>query len=637
MSVRQAILQRLRASSNAAVEPAVEAALAHATPREQRELAEVLLTRGRRPGWIALVRCFHQLPDDLQDYLLEHPKDLFGPLSDTMDDGRGAGRVNVIEIVRKAADPKLLFLLTEALSDGRAEVRQLAAAAILEAIRRYQAMRLAAWEKAGDPVDPAAPVHAPPDPAHLRRAVDFALRQFKTHRNDQVVLAALLFERQQDSPLWAIFEDPYEETTRTAIQILRQFSDPSLITAALLALGSPLKSAAIAGLSYCDNPAALPALAQESYRLLDAELAHPMQAVAHPRLLMNLPTTPLADPQRWFDYFRLVDHMAMAPPQKLPWLLWLNDNLPKGPQRRPAKLLLIRALAALRTPDAFQVLMTATNDPDEAVARSAARCIVSRRQSDWRACSNTLLQSPHESVRKLVSQAVTPGQFERLWHDYLRLPPAVQVLSTRTLSETDSQFNDMLRGKLSSADPVDNAQGLKMLLTLQNLKPFRDQIISLCAHGDPRIVATAVRLVGRLEDARFKDLLEAAARHHDPRVRANAIESMEQLHVADRSQQVLAMLNSRFNRERANAIRAISHFNFSTARECLLRMLADAAPQHRISALWVVGQLDLLEIVRQVGTLARRDPNQHVRKRAEEVLQQLQDAAAAASGLPLNR
>jgi HEAT repeat protein len=98
---------------------------------------------------------------------------------------------------------------------------------------------------------------------------------------------------------------------------------------------------------------------------------------------------------------------------------------------------------------------------------------------------------------------------------------------------------------------------------------------------------------------------------------------MEELHVADRSQQVLTMLNSRHNRERANAIKAIGQFNFATARECLLRMLADANPLHRVSALWVVGQLDLLEIMRQVSAIARRDPNLRVRKRAADMLETL--------------
>jgi HEAT repeat protein len=106
---------------------------------------------------------------------------------------------------------------------------------------------------------------------------------------------------------------------------------------------------------------------------------------------------------------------------------------------------------------------------------------------------------------------------------------------------------------------------------------------------------------------------------------------MDDLHIADRSQQVLAMLNSRHNRERANAIKALGHFDFATARECLGRMLSDPNPLHRMSALWVVNQLHLLETLRQISTMSRRDPNAHVRKRAAEMLETLSGTLAALS------
>src|SRR3974390_518205 len=98
MSVREALLKHLAMSRNAAVEGAVEAALGQALPHEQRQLADALLERNRRPGWVALVRAFHNLPEELQNHLLDLPKDLFGPLSDTMEDDAGSGRMNVIAI-----------------------------------------------------------------------------------------------------------------------------------------------------------------------------------------------------------------------------------------------------------------------------------------------------------------------------------------------------------------------------------------------------------------------------------------------------------------------------------------------------------------------------------------------------------
>ena len=222
-----------------------------------------------------------------------------------------------------------------------------------------------------------------------------------------------------------------------------------------------------------------------------------------------------------------------------------------------------------------------------------------------------------------VNTARAESAFEKTWTEYPKLPPVVQHTVTRAADDKDPRFAELLRAKLSSSVPHEIGQGLKMLSALTDLNPYRGQIITLCGNPDARIVAIAVRLVGRLEDPRLKDLLEAAAHHNDPRVRANAVESMGTLHIADRSQQVLTMLNSRNNRERANAIKAISEFDFATARECLSRMLSDPNPIHRISALWVVSQIHMLEVVRQVSAIARKDPNIRVRRRAADMLETL--------------
>ncbi len=246
--------------------------------------------------------------------------------------------------------------------------------------------------------------------------------------------------------------------------------------------------------------------------------------------------------------------------------------------------------------------------------------------------AHILPKSPHEAVRNMAARVLPARQepgFNRVWNTYPQMPPAIQNAIARTATSQDPGFAEQLRIKLASSAPLDLAQGLKMLGSIADLVPYRGHIIALCGHVDARIAAVAVRLLGRLEDPKLKDLLEAATHHPDPRVRANAIESMETLHIAGRSQQVLAMLNSRHNRERANAIKAISQFDFTTASDCLARMLADPNPMHRISALWVVSELKMLAMIRQVSSIARRDPNPRVRRRAAEMMETVNGNANA--------
>ncbi len=628
MSARPAILKKLAESHNLAVERAVELALADAAPHEQAQLAEVLLERNQRPGWVAMIRAFHKLDPVIQQKLLQRPRDLFGPLADTMQDPEGPARENVIAIVQQCTDVRLVYLLAEALMDARPEVRAMAGNSLLEVVRRH-------WE-AVHGTSPAASAPDPEDNVQIKRAIDIALRHFKTHRQASALFAALLHERQQDAPLWAYFQDLYDDRTRAATIILRAPSEPALAAALLLALGSGLKPAAIAGLSAIESPQIAAAIAESSFRLLDPILREPAQHVTHLKILPAVRKNPPWNLANWAQWLRLIEAVGMQPAERLSALIRFLESAPDVPEAAAWKISAARAMAATAQPEAGILLAKLARDPDERVARCAARWLLASTSLEWKQrAADALPKSPHLSVQRLATLAQPAAReaenqpaktlatrgFERAWNDYQKMPPAVQHSTARSVA-SDSAFNEQLRAKLQGA-VVDVAQALKMLNSLPDLVPYRSQIISLCGHQEPRIAAMAIRLVGRLGDPKLKDLLEAAAHHADARVRANAVESMEELHIADNSQRVLAMLNSRHSRERANAIKAIGSFDFNTAKECLSRMLTDSSPLHRMSALWVVGQLNLIEVLRQVSNISRRDPNLRVRSRAAEMIETL--------------
>ena len=150
------------------------------------------MTRNRRPGWVALIRIYDRLDPEIQDMLLAHPRDLFGPLSETMSDAEGSARENVITIVSRCADGKLVYLLAEALTDGRPEVRTLAGASLLEAVRKNRS--------------PDQPLEAASDNlAGMQRAIHFALRQYRSHRQQAAIIAALLFEHSKTQRYGHIF------------------------------------------------------------------------------------------------------------------------------------------------------------------------------------------------------------------------------------------------------------------------------------------------------------------------------------------------------------------------------------------------------------------------------------------------
>ncbi|MGN6367946.1 MAG: HEAT repeat domain-containing protein [Phycisphaerae bacterium] len=619
MPARQAILSALTASANHAVEHAIEFALPTALPHEQEQLADVLLERNRRPGWVALIRNFHALSDAVQTKIVSRPRDLFGPLAECSHEPEGPTRQNVITVVRRLADGKLVYLLAEALMDARPEVRELAGKTLLEAIRN------ALVQHQLEPDEQAAVDR------QIARALDFTIRQFRTHRQQSALLAALLYERQTTGKIWNFFQDTYEEITRAATTLLRAPADSGLGNALFLALASPLRAAAMAGITSADGPAG-ESLARNSFRLLDPALREPARAIQNLKSISAVRKEVPWSLATWPAWLRLVEAVGLDPSKRLAIYSRMLETMPADlpPATIIWKLELLRALFDIPLADAAKLICPLTADPDERVARCAARYLAHKRRPEWRNLAIAALsRSPHLSLRRMavslqpLSASRTDAGFEKAWTEYPKLPPVVQHATTRAADDKDPNFAERLRIKLSSNLPHEIAQGLKMISALPDLAPYRGQIITLCGNPDARIAAIAVRLVGRLADPRLKDLLEAAAHHNDPRVRANAIESMELLHIADRSQQVLTMLNSRHNRERANAIKAISQFDFATARECLSRMLADPNPMHRISALWVVSQIHMFEVVRQVSAIARKDPNLRVRRRAADMLQTL--------------
>src|SRR4051812_20868723 len=134
MSTRAAILARLTSSANLAVERAIETALPTSRGTEQHQLADVLMQRNHRAGWVALIRTFHTLEESVREKMLARPRDLFGPLAETMQDSDGPARENVIGIIQRCSDVHLVYLLAEALTDARPEVRTIAANSLLEAV-----------------------------------------------------------------------------------------------------------------------------------------------------------------------------------------------------------------------------------------------------------------------------------------------------------------------------------------------------------------------------------------------------------------------------------------------------------------------------------------------------------------------
>jgi HEAT repeat protein len=311
-------------------------------------------------------------------------------------------------------------------------------------------------------------------------------------------------------------------------------------------------------------------------------------------------------------------------------VLWL-DGLPLTAARRiealdPAqagqsptvRLLALRRLIGLGEPDAQHTIAAFCFDADSLIARIALRYLVHHRYEQLPALLARLSSSPHPRVRRLAEAHLAPTGFARLWAAWPRLDRRTRITAGRALIKIDPKLNHKLAQCLHAPSPDDRLQALSMIRLLKLETFFEQELFALNDDADPRVVSSVVAAMPALGDSpQVRRRVIMALKHDDDRVCSNAIEAIEALGIEAAAAPVLQRFAERGeNRSRATAIKALMQLPMSQAIGELARMLDDDQPTHRVSALWVVRQLELLGLVHKVAALAKADPQPDVRKRA---------------------
>ncbi len=622
-----AILTALQTTSNRAANQAVLLALrCKDAPEHQVRLCEALLARQERSARVALIKAYDAVAPAAQQLIADQGLALFGALGEAVRDEEGAARTNVVALVEKIGHPRLAFLLADALKAHDRATQSAAAQTLLHLIRNH-VLSCDAGENGG-----AAAVPAPgkggqgvaaQDTEALSRALIEALRLYAMHNQEAVVQAAMEFQREVGCASWQALEKrdtPYHGLVTGA---LRQGRTASIARLAVLGLQTDLKEAAAAGILAPGSPEFARALFYQAYRWRDSSLAAVVGGLDPRGLLEQIKQFP---PDAGVQPGVILALGAMRGGE--PWAMRLATALPMmpDPEAVSARLLALHTLINTKSADCARAILRMAADPDVRIARMAARAIMRGKGAAYKACAQKLTETRRPAA-ETTGRAGTVGA-PGIPRPVGRLSPETPVQTPRTNGAAGASAYALafhLREKLNSADVDDLVGGLKLLGAVDDLAPYRVQIIKLCGHADARVASAAVRQIGRLGDEKCVHLLRAAASNGDPRVRANAVESMAQLHATHESAALLRLLESRHNRERANAIKAISEVNFPLARDSLLTMLTDRDAAHRTSALWVVGQLRLLDVTREIARIARADPNLKARLRAAQLLQRFAD------------
>ena len=234
-----------------------------------------------------------------------------------------------------------------------------------------------------------------------------------------------------------------------------------------------------------------------------------------------------------------------------------------------------------------------------------------------------LVNSRHPTIRQVAARRLAPMGFAKLWDAWPKLSIDRRIAAGRALIKIDPDLHRHLATKLASRDPVNRLRALGIIATLNQGSYFEEALLDLCASHDTRIVASAIKALGGCTSDPAREVLALALDHDDPRIRANAVEAMSQTDAADHADRLMQMSAEDAQRPRANAIKALLEMRAQQALPALTRMLHDPRADHRVSALWLIDEMGLMQLAKQVAELSITDGDNRVKQRAGQVIQHL--------------
>ncbi len=681
MTQLNALYRRVTALADPSVAHALAAALPTAQGEAQSLLVDQLLLRNTLEGNAALIQYYHLLPHDLQPNVAKHLTACIGPLRAALARTDAHSRANVLAIIRLHGSPDLAYLPAEVLRNGHVELHTPAAATLLtltlQVFNEFEnpdetpAPRMAAKQAPRSNLAAANSQALAPLPlqaGQIQAALGDALASFPRHRQ-RAILLSLMHLAPHPLTARADFSDPRSPVV-TATRFLLSGAGhaatrralpcamlvPTLRQAALAGLQSHQATPAFAdvyahghilthpavktALASCPQPHQLlpdaPAIARmpaQTQRFLPAWIAAlPLPSGDKARLLGQLgqarAANPAAQPSAQVSKSpKSAGPTPSLPPPNPP----LSVTIPPSsttyhphPQTRFSALRQLIALDVMPGPVSPRtIIATFLDDPESAIACVALRHLL---RVAWDGLPRTLarlVNSPHATVRHLAGQRLAPLAFTKLWDAWPQMPEDRQLIAGRAMLKLNAEFVHHLADKLALPQRAVRLRAIAMIHTLNQGPFFEQALLALAAGPDEVVAATAVRALGAIASPATLAALETALHHEDARVRANAIEALEHVKSVRHVQQLMSIARDDVGRPRANAIKALFAMRTRDALSALATMLQDTQPEHRLSALWLVETMGLLDVARQVAEMSLTDPEPRVKARADRVITRL--------------
>ena len=608
------IYRKIETIQDVSVDRAMAAALPTSDPVDRVRMVLLLLKRNRPDGVIGLILHYHLLVPQLQRIIEQQAAHLFRPLREAAGRADSIGAANAIRIIQASASTRLAYLVCEKLRHVPNQLHELAAQCLLDMARAAQTDRGATRRPR---IDAESSVF-------LQSAIAEAVGAFGRHGRLEVLVAmAAMLSRPMSASLAHL-----GHAKHPAVDAMKQLLvRPEQIEVRQSLLGllcvSTLKEAVLDGLHYTSRTATLGQALTSAHLLLLAPIRLALGHVTAAEMLWpkvaefkHWPASQSRGLAAWATTLS-TDRLA-----KVHRLSMLRDSPDTTTRLFGLKRLLELGADGPQDP-ILGVIASYCNDSEPRIIRIAVGQLIRFKYPRLPKLLASLVQSKHEQVRRVASRRLAPVGFDRLWQGWPRLNRVRRTEAGRALLKINPNFHQMLADKLLVQDRATRLRALSMICNLNQGSFFTAALAQLTEHDDGHIASAAVKALGSSEGEVASYAIEQALQHEDERVRSNAVEALAVIGAAEHIDQLTEIAEAGENRAKATAIGALMDLRPTEALLGLRDMLEDDRSEHRISALWLIQELGVLEVARQVAEMSIADADPQVKEQADRVIKAL--------------
>lgn len=600
----------------------LRAGLEERDPATQLAAARAIFEYSRRDGMAHLIRLFHALAPEVQHDVLENLDELIFPMREMFATGSPQTRMNVVEIVRRSGTLKLAYLLAEALCDRRREIREDA----LEGLRKLtESFHRSAERQERGEID-LSRTELETRKFALLDPILALLGRFSPEQPDGLLTLAMGLDSRTNDALFGILSSRQDPRAEKLNRFLWNSTSPQFVSFLL----DGLRDVRVAGrmLAVIEGRRDLPfvrRLLANGRFFTDHRLRERLRELRSIDFLKTrgeegVPGAPGGVRKEIFSNallaLRAIQLLVLSgvPAERK------GDFLGRIIGASPSMFVtgiaesVLQALEGKRPPEEISLALMFLEGEMGTVPGGRAPQAAGKKES---ALEMLELELPWAHPR---AESLPEDAFAQFFNTFDRLDEATKLLAGRVLRRLDPEHLERLERELASLEPERRLRAVKIVVTLHGEEDLRPTLLALAGDPDRHVRATVVKTLGILEDeAAIRALLQATS-DLDRRVVANSVEAIEVVGREELRELVRILASHPNNRIRANAVKALWTMGDRDAPRMLDDMLASENEMMRLSATWLLGEIDHPARTELLRKLAEGDPSERVRSKALTIL-----------------